>query len=102
MEYVKRETAISELTHHMDDILNKYNLQGVSVYEEEGEGNHYYLGYTVKKNDHVFMLNRPYLKDKDGKLAVENQEWTVQGNEGETNGYTSLEDAFQKIDEIVH
>ncbi len=49
MEYVKRETAISELTHHMDDILNKYNLQGVSVYEEEGEGNHYYLGYTVKK-----------------------------------------------------
>ncbi|WPL42447.1 DUF5634 family protein [Priestia megaterium] len=69
MEYVKRETAISELTHHMDDILNKYNLQGVSVYEEEGEGNHYYLGYTVKKDDHVFMLNRPYIKDKDGKLG---------------------------------
>ncbi|MCM3151373.1 DUF5634 family protein [Priestia megaterium] len=102
MEYVGREAIVSELTHHMDDILNKYNLQGVSVYEEEGEGNHYYLGYTVKKNDHVFMLNRPYLKDKDGKLAVEKQEWTVQGNEGEKNGYTSLEDAFQKIDEIVH
>ena len=102
MEYVKRETAISELTHHMDDILNKYNLQGVSVYEEEGEGNHYYLGYTVKKNDQVFMVNKPYIKDKDGKLAVEKQEWTLQGNEGETNGYTSLEDAFQKIDEIIH
>ncbi|GAB1771966.1 DUF5634 family protein [Priestia megaterium] len=102
MEYVKREAAINELTHHMDDMLNKYNLQGVSVYEEEGEGNHYYLGYTVKKNDQVFMLNRPYLKDKDGKLAVEKQEWTVQGNEGETNGYTSLEDAFQKIDETIH
>jgi hypothetical protein len=84
--------------------MDKYDLDDIGIYEEEGEGNHYYMGYTIRKDGLVYMINRPYIKNAQNELTIDKDEWTVQTDEGnEVKGIHNLEEVFQKIDQgILH
>jgi hypothetical protein len=85
-------------------MLDKYDLDDIGIYEEEGQDPHYYMGYTIRKDGLVYMVNRPYVKNENNELAVEKEEWTIQTDEGnEVKGIHSIEEVFQKIDQgILH
>lgn len=98
MEYVNRELLISEMTRMFQDLMEDYDLEEIGVYEEEGEGSRCYLGFTVRKDGHVYMINNPYIKNSRGEVAPEGHEWTIQSETGESKGYSSLNDVFNEIE----
>ncbi|KAA0550356.1 hypothetical protein FZW96_03185 [Bacillus sp. BGMRC 2118] len=104
MEYKQREQLLDDFIHSLESILEKYDLDDIGIYEEEGQGTHYFMGYTIRKNGKVFMLNRPYVKNENNELSLENNEWTIQTDEGnEIKGISSMEEVFEKINEgIIH
>ncbi|MGE8203923.1 DUF5634 family protein [Heyndrickxia sp. NPDC080065] len=97
MDYIKRETLIDQMNGQLKDIMDKYQLEDIGIYEEEGAGKDYYLGYTVRKNGKIFMLDMPYVKDDSGELALKEKVWTIQSDEGEIKGLHSLDDVFNEI-----
>ncbi|MFC0274033.1 DUF5634 family protein [Metabacillus herbersteinensis] len=99
MEFLSREEVVRDLTDSMQSIMVQYDVEDIGVYEEEGEGNQYYMGYTIRKNGKVYMINTPYVKNEDHELAQQNQIWTIQEGTGESKGYQSLSDVFKKINE---
>lgn len=99
MDFLSREKIIQGLINAMPSIMDKYNLDDIGVYEEEGEGDKYYMGYTIRKNGKVYMINTTYVKNEEKKLAQLHNEWTIQQEEGESKGYQSLENVFDKISE---
>ena len=99
MEYIKYEEVKNNMNHQLHELMSKYDLEDIGIYEEEGAGNTYYMGYTVRKDGKIFMVNMPYQKDRHGGLALQQQEWTIQEDAGETKGYHSLEDVFSHINQ---
>ncbi|WP_078544496.1 DUF5634 family protein [Litchfieldia alkalitelluris] len=99
MEFQSREEVIRDLQKQMPSIMDEFDVEEIGVYEEEGEGNHYYMGYTVRKNGHVYMINTPYVKNDKKELTQAEETWTIQEEEGESKGYRSLNEVFQKINE---
>ncbi|MBU5210612.1 DUF5634 family protein [Bacillus sp. Gen3] len=96
MDYINRETLIDQMTNQMQLLMDHYGLEDIGIYEEEGAGNDYYLGYTVRKDGKVFMLNMPYMKDEFGRLTLKNREWTIQSDDSELKGFHSLDEVFNK------
>ncbi|MBU8906649.1 DUF5634 family protein [Desertibacillus haloalkaliphilus] len=85
----------------LEPLMEKYDLDDIGVYEEEGEAERYYIGYTVKKDGEVYMVNMPFEKDHEGKLALKEGVWTIQADDNddfETHGYYSLDDVFESIE----
>lgn len=102
MEFFPRDAIINEMNKSLSSILHQYNLEDVGVFEEEGEGNSYYLGYTIRKNNEVYMIHQQFTKNDQGELTVTNNEWIIESDDGDTRGYQSLEDVFHYIDEEMH
>lgn len=100
MEFVPRSVIIKELIDTLQPIMDIYNLDQVGIFEEEGEGNQYYMGYTVNKDDHMIVLHMPFVKNERGELALQKQEWTVRVNGKEQSGYHSLDEAWADIERI--
>lgn len=99
MEYINYEELKSDMNHHLQDLMTKYDLEDIGIYEEEGAGDTYYMGYTVRKDGKIYMVNMPYKKDCNGGLAIEHQEWTIQQEAGESKGFHSLEEVFSHINQ---
>lgn len=97
MDFVNRETIITNMTEEFKPLMERYNIDDIGVYEEEGPHNQYYIGYTVKKDGHVFMINMPYKKNNEDMLAIDKQEWTIQSEGNEFKGFHSLDDVFEKV-----
>ena len=97
MEYLSREEIMNDYNRSLELMMEKYQIEDIGIYEEEGEGDSYYFGYTVRKNGKVYMINLPYVKNKNGELAIEKQVWTLQEEDSETKGYRSLDEIFDKI-----
>jgi hypothetical protein len=97
MEFTNREELLNNMNVHLQDLLLKYDLDDIGIYEEEGPGDTYYAGYTVRKDGKVYMLNMPYVKDHKGGLALQEQEWTIQEETGEAKGFHSMEEVFNHI-----
>ncbi|GIN84542.1 hypothetical protein J6TS2_09280 [Heyndrickxia sporothermodurans] len=98
MDYINRETLLDQMNAQLKDMMERYQLEDIGIYEEEGMGKDYYIGYTIRKNGKIYMLSMPYEKNGLGKLSLKNKEWTIQGEEGEAKVFHSLEDVFLKID----
>jgi hypothetical protein len=98
MEFINREQLISEMTQMLQELMEEYDLEEIGVYEEEGEGNQCYFGFTVRKDGHVYMINNPFIKNSKGEVAPASHEWTVQSETGENKGYTSLDEVFNRIE----
>jgi hypothetical protein len=97
MTFLTREEIVGNLQHSMQSLMNQYDVEEIGVYEEEGAGDLYYMGYTIRKNGKVYMINTPYVKNDQNKLSQNSHVWTIQQEEGETKGYQSLDDVFNKI-----
>jgi hypothetical protein len=102
LDYQSRETIMDDMNHGLAQLMNRYQLDDIGIYEEEGAGKNYYLGYTVRKDGKVFMINIPYEKNEEGELAAQDQEWTIQAETGEKKGYRSLNEVFEEIGEQLH
>ncbi|MBS4172753.1 DUF5634 family protein [Bacillus sp. FJAT-49736] len=97
MEYIQYDEIKNDMNQELHHLMAKYDLEDIGIYEEEGAGDTYYLGYTVRKDGKIYMVNMPYKKNHEGRLALEQQEWTIQEEEGESKGYHSLEEVFSHI-----
>lgn len=49
VEYLSREQITNELQQSFQPFLNKYQIEGISIFEEEEQDDRYYLGYTTRK-----------------------------------------------------
>lgn len=97
MDFLSREAIISEMSQSLEELLRKYDLEDIGVFEEEGEANRYYLGYTIRRNGNVHMVHLPFMKNDQGNLAPIDDAWVVESENGDTHGYQSLEDAFNSL-----
>ncbi|HWO95616.1 MAG TPA: DUF5634 family protein [Bacillus sp. (in: firmicutes)] len=97
MHFLKREERMNEMLHSLESLLKQHQLDEIEIYEEEGEDELYYMGYTVKKGEHVYMVHQPYVKNEKKELALKEPQWTIQSEQGESKGYPSLEDVFNQI-----
>ncbi|MGO4886856.1 DUF5634 family protein [Anaerobacillus sp. MEB173] len=97
MEFLPRESVIREMNRSLHSMIEKYDLEDIGVFEEEGEGNNYHLGYTIRKNGEVYMVHQPYEKNNQGELTPVNREWVIESDAGDTRGYQSLNEVIQYI-----
>ncbi|WLD93855.1 DUF5634 family protein [Alkalihalobacillus sp. AL-G] len=98
MNYYPVDAIRNELQQHFEELLNEHDLDEIEIYEEEGPEDSYYMGYVVKKDEKVYMVNLPYKKNDQGEIGIQEQNWTVQIENNETNGYDSLDDVFKYIE----
>ncbi|WP_026584137.1 DUF5634 family protein [Bacillus sp. J33] len=100
MEFLPREQIINALQEPLQSYIDKYGIDDIGIFEEEGQGNQYYLGYTVKKEGRTYHIHSPYFKDDNGGLTPAENEWTIESDEpkGEDRmGYENLEQALREI-----
>lgn len=100
MEFLPREQIINALQEAFQSYIDKYGIDDIGIFEEEGQNNQYYLGYTVKKAEKTYHIHSPYIKDDNGGLAPAENEWTVESDEPkgkDRRGFTNLEQAFKEI-----
>jgi len=97
MEYLAREEVVDRLNQELDEMMTKYQLEDIGVFEEQGEGAMYYMGFTVRKDGEVFMVHKPFAKNEKGQLAATKEGWVIESDEGDTSGYPSLDAAFSAM-----
>ncbi|QOY34995.1 DUF5634 family protein [Anaerobacillus isosaccharinicus] len=101
MEFIEREAILTEMNHSLHTMLEKYDLEDVGIFQEEGEGNDYYLGYTVRKNGEVYMIHQKFRKDEQGNLKPSEQSWVIECEEGDSRGYENLDAVFSYLNTTV-
>jgi hypothetical protein len=100
MNFLPREQIINELKDSFQPFIDKYGIEDIGVFEEEGQENHYHLGYTVRKEDKIYHIHSPFLKNNEGGLSPEKKEWTIESDEPDVEdlrGFKELEDALREI-----
>jgi hypothetical protein len=100
MDNISREQLIHNLQQSFQPLTQEYNLDHIGVFEEEGQGSQYYVGYTIKKDGKAYMVHQPYTKRADNTLSPMESKWTIESdkpNDVDTNGYKRLEDALKEI-----
>ncbi|BAD75749.1 hypothetical protein GK1464 [Geobacillus kaustophilus HTA426] len=99
MEFAPRSVVIEEFIDTLEPMMEAYGLDQVGIFEEHGEGNRYYIGYTINKDDEMITIHMPFVKNERGELALEKQEWTVRKDGREKKGFHSLQEAME---EVIH
>lgn len=102
MEFLTREAIMSNMTNSLTKMLHNYQLEDVGVFEEEGEDDRYYIGYTIRKDGKVFMIHQPFLKNVEGQFAPLDNEWVIESEEVDWHGFDSLDDVFNHINEVIY
>ncbi|WP_102275145.1 DUF5634 family protein [Cytobacillus massiliigabonensis] len=100
MESLPREQLIANLQKSFQMYINQYGMDDIGVFEEEGQDDLYYLGYTIKKDGKTYHIHSPYRKDTFGGLSLIKNEWTIESDEPQKtdlNGFHSLDSAFRYI-----
>jgi hypothetical protein len=100
VDFVPRSVIIHEFIDTLQPMMEAYHLDQVGIFEEEGEGNKYYIGYTINKDDDMIVLHMPFVKNERGELALEKQEWTIRKNGREQKGYRFLHEAMDEMNSI--
>ncbi|HZG72950.1 MAG TPA: DUF5634 family protein [Chondromyces sp.] len=100
MEFLSREQIINELQESLPSYIEKFDIDSIGIFEEQGQGNHYYLGYTVNKAGKTYHIHLPYKKNDSGELTPVTSEWIVETDEPDKDdhkGYDDLESVFREI-----
>lgn len=100
MEYLSREQLINNMQKSFESFINQYGIDDIGIFEEEGQDDLYYMGYTIKKDGKTYHIHRPFRKNNNGGLAAIENEWTIEPDEPEKTdlkGYHSLDSAFREI-----
>lgn len=98
MQYINREVLLNDLQTRLQGLMEEYDLEDIGIYEEQGAGNEHYVGFTIRKNGEVYMVNLPFVKNHNNELVVSEQDWTIQKEDGESHGYNNLDDVMSAID----
>jgi hypothetical protein len=101
VEYKNREIILKEMQQSLQPLMKQYDLDSIGIYEEEGEDENYYLGYSIEKNDNFFIINIPYIKNNEGELAVKDTNWTIQLDDHEEKNLKNLDEVFNRIDQSI-
>jgi hypothetical protein len=100
MEFLPRAQIINELQEPFQSYIQKFGIDDIGIFEEEGEKDLYHMGYTVNKSGNTYHIHRAYRKDDNGGLAPDMHEWTVESDDPEKEdigGYKDLESVFKSI-----
>lgn len=100
MEYLSREQIMNNLQQSFQEIMDQYDVDDIGIFEEEGKGDRYYLGYTVNKDGKTYHIHTPYIKNNSGQLAPAQQEWTIETdepNKKDLKGFHDLGSVFREI-----
>jgi len=100
MEFLPREQIINELQQSFKFYLNKYDFDDIGVFEEEGQKDRYYMGYTINKAGKTYFVHSLYQKNDAGNLTPINNEWTLETDEPQKKdkkGFHDLESVLRTI-----
>jgi hypothetical protein len=100
MEFLPREQIINELQQSFQSYIEKFDLDGIGIFEEEGVDDHYFIGYTINKAGKTYFVHSPYRKNEAGGLTPIDQEWTLETDEPQKedkNGFHDLESVLRTI-----
>lgn len=100
MEFLPREQIIDEMQQSLQSYLNEYNFDDIGIFEEEGQEERYYMGYTINKNGKTYIVHSPFQKNKAGELSPIAKEWTIETDEPhkkDQKGFHDLESALNHI-----
>ncbi|MEC2076147.1 DUF5634 family protein [Metabacillus fastidiosus] len=100
MEFLSREAIINELQQSFQSYIDKFDIEAIGIFEEEGQADQYYIGYTVTKNNETFHIHTPYIKNANGDLAPISKEWTVESDDPQKDDfkeYNNLDNLFLEL-----
>lgn len=100
MEFLPREQIINELQQSFQHYIDTFGIEDIGIFEEEGQADQYYMGYTIRKEGETFHIHIPYIKNEHGGLAPIDNEWTVETDDpkkDDLKGYNDLESVFRDI-----
>jgi hypothetical protein len=100
MEFLSREHIINDLQGSFQAYIDQYGLDDIGIFEEEGSGNQYFIGYTVKKDGKTYHIHAPFIKNENGELTPIHNDWTIESDEpnrDELSGYHDLDSALREI-----
>lgn len=100
MKFLPRDQIINNLKQAFPSFIDNFSFDAIGIFEEEGQEDKYYFGYTVTKQGKVYHIHTPYIKNNRGDLAPLEDEWTVETDDPEKNdqrGYANLESVFREI-----
>lgn len=100
MEFLPREQIINELQEPLQSYIEKYGIDDIGIFEEEGQGGHYYFGYTAKKGEKTYHIHAPFRKNDNGELTPIKNEWVIETDDPgvkDRRGFNDLESAFREI-----
>ncbi len=100
MEFLPRDQIINELKQAFPSYIEKYGIDAIGIFEEEGQDDKYHLGYTVTKQGKTYHVHTPYIKNNSGDLAPLKEEWNIETDDPDKkdqHGYSNLESVFREI-----
>lgn len=100
VDYQSREQIMNELQQSFQPYLDKYGIEDIGIFEEEGQGDHYYLGYTTRKDGKTYHIHLPFQKNRNNELAPIDSKWTVESDdpqEKDLRGFEDLDHVFREI-----
>ncbi|WP_077623294.1 DUF5634 family protein [Sediminibacillus massiliensis] len=100
MDEISLDQIADDLRDSFRPLAEKYNLDDIGLFEEEGQDNAYHIGYAIKKDGRVFMVYLPFIQGEEGYLTLAKQEWTVQTEnptDDDLKGFANIEDVLQKL-----
>ncbi|MFS0823196.1 DUF5634 family protein [Bacillus sp. 1P02SD] len=100
MDYLSREQIMNELQQSFRPYLNKYGIEDIGIFEEEGQGDRYFLGYTTQKDGKIYHIHLPFQKMNDDRLAPIDSKWTVESDnpqEKDLKEFKDLDHVFREI-----
>jgi hypothetical protein len=100
MDFLPREQILRELQHASHEYMEKYKLDDIGIFEEQGQGDHYHVGYNVKKGDKAYHIHTSFRKNDHGELAPAEQAWVLESDDpqgDDKKGYPDLESVLREI-----
>ncbi|SDJ97006.1 DUF5634 family protein [Sediminibacillus albus] len=100
MENVSIDQIMNDLQESFRPLMDKYDIDDIGTFEEEGQDQHYYVGYTVRKDGRVYMVHMPFTKNADGQLSLARQEWTVETDDPtdeDLGGFPTIDAVFEHL-----
>lgn len=100
MQFLSREDIINDLQQSFQNYIDKYGLDDIGIYEEEGPGNQYFIGFTAKKAGRTYHIHAPFIKNQNGELSPSQSDWTIETDEPEGEDYHGFHDPESAFSEI--
>lgn len=98
MEFLSREQIINDLQQPFETYIEKFDIDDIGIFEEQGQDEIYHMGYTVKKDGKTYHIHTPFRKQENGFTPINNR-WTMETDEpdGHDMSFLDVESIFREI-----